>query len=1139
MSKDVFISYSSKNEDIAYDICHQLEDAGVDVWIADREISFGQKWDVAIVEGIKQCSDVLLLLSESANQSKYVKREVDLADDFDKNIIPVTFDRTEISEKFKFSLIRVQRVFVDNPPTSRDIERICDSLSVNSDFSSDVGVETTHVEPEQPDYQLTETVSIPNEGGVERSLLAWLDTIGWETHGMDGGQGANVLDSTYDRSTNEVIYWDLLTEQVIALNDQITKDNAKRFLDSLKRDLNHDNLLEANQEFHTLLTKGKTFNIQTEDGSETIYVDLIDFDELDANRFHAVNQFSVSRGTTIRPDVSLFVNGIPLVTMELKGQTQNNDYYDAISDLHNYENGVPRLFVPGLFNVAADTFQFRYGAVGAPTEFYSPWNDAPEVYVDPDNEMKQATRALCNPTTLLNILKNFVFFEDRAGGDAKIIPRYMQYYAVNKILDRVANDKHDRGLIWHTQGSGKSFTMLYAAANLLYGNAAQNPQVFIIVDTDKLNSQMHDQLANLSFSRWTTAESITHLEELIEEGSSQLVLTTIQKFQDVNPDQQGNDEVIVMSDEAHRFMEAELGSQLKAALPDCTHFGFTGTPVREGERHKDRNTFREFSPEGEDYLHRYSVRQGIDDGLILPVYFTLRHEMEWKVSEEALDEQFEHEFRGMSTEEKQESIKDAVTSTTIAEIEPRVDRIVEEITTHYSENVAPNNWKGMVVTPSRRSAAMYGQRLINQLGEDAVEVMYTTTKDDPDLIQQFHTDSDEREKIIKEFKNDDNPALLVVHNMLLTGFDAPVLKTMYLDRNLKNHNLMQAIARTNRPANSKENGEIVDFQGVFENIDEALDYDAETKAYAARDKEELFDDLVIQLESILSIFDGIPKDDSQEAANEAVGRVSKHPERREFKQGFRRLQNLYESVAPDARLIESKIEDNYEWLSRIHVAFQRTTSGSEAPEDDMQEKTRTLLNENVDVGKIRDDFPTYKLGEEFLESAEGLDNPGVKASQIAHATQDHLHPRMGQNPRYKRLSERVNDIVEGWQAGNLADPEAVDALKAVESDILSVDNEAGDNPAERAKSAIYTYLTEELDGKIETDEKAADIADSLVSTFEEKVDTSYSGWKTNSNTEQDIEILILDVLSVEYDCGNLIDDTLAEAIRDYLINNYA
>ena len=983
-------------------------------------------------------------------------------------------------------------------------------------------------------------VSIPSEGGVERSLLSWLDGVGWETHGQDGGRGANILDEAYERDSHEVIYWNLLAEQVVALNEDVTEDNIDKFVSSLRRDLDAENLMDGNRAFYQLLTKGKTLNVQRDDGAtDTIYVDLIDYENPENNRFHAVNQFSVSRETTIRPDVNLFVNGIPLVTMELKSLAQDNDWHDAVRDLKDYEDDVPRLFVPGLFNVAADTMELRYGSVGAPKEFYEPWNDAPEEFED-DNAMRQAVRALCNPDSILDLLKNFVFYERRAGGDAKIVPRYMQYYAVNAVLDRVRRGDHKRGLIWHTQGSGKSFTMLYAAENLLSRpTVARNPQVFVIVDTDKLNSQMRDQLANLSLEQWTEAESIDHLQRLIEEGSSQLVLTTIQKFQDVEPDTQGNDEVIVMSDEAHRFMEADLGSRLDAALPDCYHFGFTGTPVREGERHEDRNTFREFSPEGEDYLHRYSVKQGIDDGLILPVYFTLRHEMEWDIDEAGLDEEFEQEFRGLTTDEKREAIRENVTATTLAELEPRVEKAVEEIDTHYDTHVSPNGWKGMVVTPSRRSAAMYGERLCRRRGDEEVEVLYTSTKDDSDLIKQFHTDSEERDSIVKAFKEEENPKLLVVHNMLLTGFDAPILKTMYLDRNLKNHNLMQAIARTNRPAAGKENGEIVDFQGVFENIDEALDYDAETKAYAARDKDELYDDLVEQVERVMDIFDGIPKTDTQEATSEAIERVSTHPERREFKQNFRRLQNLYEAVAPDGRLVSEGIERDYKWLSRIHVAFKRTTSGDDDPEEEMREKTREIINKHVDISEIKRDFPTYKLGEEYLEDVEGLDNPGVKASQIAHATREHLHPRENQNPRYKRLSERVTDIVERWQGDEIGDPEAVEALKSVEEEVLNVEREADEEGMEAAEFAIYTHLTEETPEAIESDEQAERVAEEIVSQFRDRVDRGYSGWKTNQQTIAEIERILLDVLVVEHDLGHLIrdDDGFVDDVRNYLIQN--
>jgi type I restriction enzyme R subunit len=983
-------------------------------------------------------------------------------------------------------------------------------------------------------------VSIPSEGGVERSLLSWLDGLGWETHGQGGDRGANVLDTKYERDSHEVIYWNLLAEQVIELNDAVTEDNVEQFLSSLRRDLDAENLMDGNQDFYELLTKGKTFTVQRDDGvSDTVYVDLIDYENPENNRFHAVNQFSVSRETTIRPDVNLFVNGIPLVTMELKSLAQDNDWHDAVSDLKDYEDDVPRLFVPGLFNIAADTMELRYGAVGAPKEFYEPWNDAPEEFQD-DNDMRQAIKALCNPGSLLDLLKHFVFYERRAGGNAKIVPRYMQYYAVNRILERVREGKHKNGLIWHTQGSGKSFTMLYAAENLLsQPTVARNPQVFIIVDTDKLNSQMRDQLANLSLEQWVEAESIDHLQQLIEEGSSQLVLTTIQKFENVDPEVQGNDEVIVMSDEAHRFMEADLGSRLEAALPDCSHFGFTGTPVREGEKHEDRNTFREFSPEGEEYLHRYSIKQGIDDELILPVYFTLRHQMEWDIDETGLDEEFEREFSGLTTDQKREAIRENVTATTLAEIKPRVNRAVAEIDTHYDEHVAPNEWKGMVVTPSRRSAAMYGERLVEKRGEDAVEVLYTATNDDSELIQQFHTDPSERDSIVTSFKEDDEPELLVVHNMLLTGFDAPILKTMYLDRNLKNHNLMQAIARTNRPASGKENGEIVDFQGVFENIDDALDYDAETQAYAARDKDDLYEDFVEQVETVMDIFEGIPRTDSQEATSEAVERVSTHPQRREFKQHFRRLKNLYEAVSPDKRLITEGIKDEYGWLTRIHVAFKRTTSGGDNPEKEMPEKTREMINEHVDIPAIKRDFPTYKLGEEYLEDVEGLDNPAVKASQIAHATREHLHPRENQNPRYKRLSERVTDIVERWQGDELDDPEAVEALKTVENEVIEVETEAEEQGMDDAEYAIYLHLTEETPDAITSESQAEAVAEAIVSKFNERVDRSYPGWQSNQQTIAEIERILLTVLVKEHDFDELVqDDETMDAIRNYLIQNH-
>jgi len=364
--------------------------------------------------------------------------------------------------------------------------------------------------------------NLPSEAGVEYSILTWLDNLGWETYGHDRDRGAEILDKKYERSHNEVIYWAILEEQLIELNEEITEDNVGAFLNSLKRDLAHDNLLEANQKFHQLLRGGKKFKVTRPDGSEEyVYVDLIDHEEIDHNRFIAANQFTVRQTETKRPDVNLFVNGIPIVTMELKSSAQDNDYWDAIQDLHELENKVSRLFVPGPLNIAGDSLELRYGAVGAPTEFYQEWNEAPTEHEDA-NPMKQAVQALLNPETLLDLLDNFVFYEEQANGDAKIVPRYMQYYAVNELLHRVRKGRYKRGLVWHTQGSGKSYTMLYAAHNLLNRDLLDNPQILVTVDTDKLRAQMRDTLAKIGFDRW----EVNDLTPVVDRKEESLLIDT-------------------------------------------------------------------------------------------------------------------------------------------------------------------------------------------------------------------------------------------------------------------------------------------------------------------------------------------------------------------------------------------------------------------------------------------------------------------------------------------------------------------------------------------------------------------------------------------------------------------------------------
>lgn len=992
--------------------------------------------------------------------------------------------------------------------------------------------------------------NIPTEAGVEDSILNWLANTGWEAYGADGNEGAAVLDKRYGRAPSEVIYWDLLRDWLVEkeVNEAITEDNVDDFLSSLRRDLAGDNLMETNQAFHEILRRGKSFTITDGEESRTIYVHLVDHEDRSNNSLIAANQFRVRRDGSVRPDIALFVNGIPTVVMELKSLAQDNDFYDAIKDLQRYETEERRLFVPVLFNVAADTMELRYGAAGAPPEYYMPWSEAPREFEDPTNPLKQTVQALCNPDTVLDILDNYVFYEKQPGRNAKIVPRYMQYYAVNSILDQIRDSDRKRGLIWHTQGSGKTFTMLFATRNLLERGLLPHPQVLIVVDTEDLEIQMERQLSRLNFSQYRVARSARHLQRLIERGESGLVLTTIQKFHDVEPDVQGNENTVILSDEAHRFMEKDLGSRLEAALPGAYHFGFTGTPVRERKRDTfanyfagdGRNTFENYDEEDvkKPYLHRYSIREGIQDGVILPVHFDLRHVLHWDIDEAEIDVEFDREFAELSIEKRQEVIEEHVTRTELAQLRPRVKEIAETIDRHYAD-VEKNGWKAMVVTPTRRAAAIYGEELMKYRDPDEVEVLYTATADDEQLIRQFHTTPEERDAIVDRFKDrKENPRILVVCDMLLTGFDAPILKAMYLDRNLRDHNLLQAIARTNRPMDGKHNGLIVDFQGVFRNVDEALDYDEEVREHAARDVDELLDEIKDVCEDLLQLFEDIPRHDTQEVLNQCLALLSRDPKaRRTFKRGYRRLQDLYETVSPDGRLVKQGIQEDYQWLTKVFVAFRRHNNRDDRPEEALREKTRELLAEHVDLKEIKQDFPIYKLDEDHLEKIEDISEPAARAASIIHATREHLQPRVDRNPRYRKISERLQEIVERWQTGAIQDPEAVERLERIEQEVLDLESEIEESAMDEAEFAVAALLEDCSDGHEISHEGARELASSVCTRFEEEVNTDFKGWRANPDTRRDARRAALLAL-VEEDRGDLAkDEDLLQGIIGYLLEN--
>jgi type I restriction enzyme R subunit len=417
-------------------------------------------------------------------------------------------------------------------------------------------------------------------------------------------------------------------------------------------------------------------------------------------------------------------------------------------------------------------------------------------------------------------------------------------------------------------------------------------------------------------------------------------------------------------------------------------------------------------------------------------------------------------------------------------------------------------------------------------------VLYTSTGDDPETVRQFHTTPEERDAIVEDFNDPDaDPKLLVVVDMLLTGFDAPVLKTMYLDRNLKNHNLLQAIARTNRPADGKHNGEIVDYQGVYANLDDALDYGSDVRDEIRRDREQLFEDIEQLVDSLMGLFDGIPHDNRQETLNQCLARLSKSQPKRDFKQGYRELQDLYETLSPDEELVERGIQDDYKWLTNVYVAFRRNNNREENPEENLREKTKEIIADNVEIEQIKSYYETYKLGERHLQQVDQMTEPAAKANAIEHATREHLQPRVDRNPRYRSLSEKLENIVDRWRRGELEDPEAVEKLERVERDVIEFEEDLEEHGLNEAQHAIYSELTENYEGEVADEDEAEYIATDLWEQFDAEVDR-FDGWETHTETRKQIRRLIIRRLAKEHGKVALAkNDQFLEQTIEYLVEN--
>ena len=634
------------------------------------------------------------------------------------------------------------------------------------------------------------------------------------------------------RQPQEALVEDHLRDALIRLNPVIAAqpDRAADVLYRLRAiimGVRSDGLVKANEEFAAWLVGDKSMPFG--ENGEHVTIKLIDFEDLKQNQYVVTQQYTFRAGKTEkRADLVLLANGVPLVLIEAKTPVRSSQsWLDGALQVHDdYARNVPELFVPNAFSVATEGKEYRYGSIRMPVEFWGPWRLEDDDALPSMDQVEQAVTSMLRPKVILDLLANFTSYATHKGKQRiKIVARYQQYEGANKLVERVVAGQPKKGLIWHFQGSGKSLLMLFAARKLRLHPALKNPTVVIVVDRVDLDSQISSTFYAADAPNLVKAQSRKDLQNLLGSDVRKIIITTIHKFGEADGVLNERDNVIVLVDEAHRTQEGDLGRKMRDALPNAFLFGLTGTPINRA----DKNTFYAFGAEEDanGYMSRYGFEDSIRDGATTELHFEPRL-VDLHVDQAQIDEEFEALTADLSDEERDQLAKHAAKMAVLLKSPERIQAVCSDVAQHFEEKVAPNDFGAQVVTFDRESCVLYKQALDQHLAPEVSDIVMSVNSGEESYVP-YRRDRDAEEKLLDRFRDPNDPLkIIIVTSKLLTGFDAPILQTMYLDRPLRDHTLLQALCRTNRPYGQlKTHGLIVDYLGIFDDVAQAIQFDEE------------------------------------------------------------------------------------------------------------------------------------------------------------------------------------------------------------------------------------------------------------------------------------------------------------------------
>lgn len=882
-------------------------------------------------------------------------------------------------------------------------------------------------------------------------------------------------------SLEEVIIKERLFRAIERINNVSLSDDEKKNIFLNLSSL--PNSIEGIKNFLDFAKNGIPFKIRRDNKEELKQIYLFDFENIDNNDFLAVKEFEVEENDSRRRfDFCLFVNGIPLVVIETKNPflEKGTTWYDAYKQILEYERAVPSIFKYIQFCIVSDGYVTKY----FPNYYAENYDELLEkdkgvwksFYPFKEEEVKPLKMfsyldstifGLLSKRNLLDLIENFIFIKKHKNEYKKIMARYMQFEATNLIVKRVVEEKEKKlGLIWHWQGSGKTLIMAFASWKLLRNRELEVPTIFIIIDRKELQTQIVEEFRSLGIE----IEKIENIKELVNvlkwggkerEGKRGIFACLIHKFQpkkleeylekyhdrgEINLEREN---IIILTDESHRSQYGLLASAMRSIFKNATIFGFTGTPLTEAER----NTFQKFSPKGELYLHRYSMKKSIEDGFTIPIRYEARlpdlHLKEEEIKE--LSEYEEEVIQKLTREERKLWRKKIKAGIALLKAPERIKKICEDIAIYFKEKIEKTGLKAMIACVDRESCVLVKKELDKHLDPKCSEIVMTyQAREKSEIIEEYknelvkrfgHSDFDKINRdIIESFKDQEFPKILIVSDMLLTGFDDKRLWVLFLYKPLKEHRLLQAIARTNRPYKDvKEFGLIVDYIGIAKDLKKALEQfesdfinEALLLIKDIKTSEEDFEKCVNEIKEMLK---GI-EIKGLEDINNVVETLVLEGKEKEFIEKARRLRRLYELISPSETIL--KHLEFYKNVISISIALNRYgREGMRLTEiEKMAKKTYELIQKTIGIDRIE------KIGEVNIDrellKLDTDKKPGAVLSilrEIEKRIKDH------NSDSYIRLREEIEKIIEEMKENKKITEEIVKKIKLSYKKLKEIDEE--------------------------------------------------------------------------------------------------